>query len=288
MTVKLRLLFFWIGRDDVGGGYIRRSVGQSDPNLELIEVLFGSDPEKAPRRINRWGAGTEVVRRAAGADRAVEASAFIGFMKKSKGDTASKMESELKAEQAQGRYLFQAILSRVDPSRALSEVLPFSSDKDFDIHQLEAARDTLFAQFSEGPLRRLEGPSRLTCGTTRGFLATLQQLIDQALAGRPAPLSSCYIYNVRSYTAVLERLSRVKERTVRIKFRPDGREASRTYHDLLAARFQVRRHDSDERTSFEILLGTVGPLRGVPVQIVYQPNFWFQVVLNLNPEVPLS
>ena len=31
-----------------------------DPSLRMIQLLFGSDPAKAPRAINRWGAGTEV------------------------------------------------------------------------------------------------------------------------------------------------------------------------------------------------------------------------------------
>jgi hypothetical protein len=39
---------------------------------------------------------------------------------------------------------------------------------------------------------------------------------------------------------------------------------------------------------FTIVLGTQGALRGVPVQIRYQPNFWFQVVLNLLPKSPSS
>src|SRR5579862_8843205 len=60
MTARVRLLFFWAGKDDVGGGYIRRGISADDPRKEVFEVLFGSDPAKAPRAINRWGAGTEV------------------------------------------------------------------------------------------------------------------------------------------------------------------------------------------------------------------------------------
>ena len=283
MTVKVRLLFFWIKRDDVGGGYIRRSVSRADPNLELIEVLFGSDPAKAPRGINRWGAGTEVVRRAAGDGRLAQASGFIGFMKKSKGESVSEMKEELAAERAGGRHLFQAIVSRVDPHQAVSQVVPFYSERDFNLHQLEAAQQLVLERFSDGPLRRLEGEPRETCGATLGFLATLQQLIDLALEGARAPLSRCYIYNARTYSATLERLSPKKEEKVKIQYRPSGREVRRTYQDLLEARFKIRRQESGDSTSFEILLGTQGALRGVPVQIVHQPNFWFQVVLNLNP-----
>src|SRR5215831_13217195 len=60
MTARVRLLFFWAGKDDVGGGYIRHGVSTEDSRKEFFQVLFGSDPAKAPRTINRWGAGTEI------------------------------------------------------------------------------------------------------------------------------------------------------------------------------------------------------------------------------------
>jgi len=37
---------------------------------------------------------------------------------------------------------------------------------------------------------------------------------------------------------------------------------------------------------FDIVLGTDGSMRGAPIQITYQPNWWFQVVLNLVPDSP--
>src|SRR5687768_11524921 len=42
MTARVRLLLFWVGSDDVGGGYIRRSNSVADPEARMIEVLFGS------------------------------------------------------------------------------------------------------------------------------------------------------------------------------------------------------------------------------------------------------
>src|SRR5499425_271735 len=60
MTARVRLLVFWAGKDDVGGGYIRRGRSKEEPRKEFFQVLFGSDPAKAPRAINRWGAGTEI------------------------------------------------------------------------------------------------------------------------------------------------------------------------------------------------------------------------------------
>jgi hypothetical protein len=43
-----------------------------------------------------------------------------------------------------------------------------------------------------------------------------------------------------------------------------------------------------KKVYFTVYTGTQGTLRGVPVQICYQPNWWFQVVLNLLPEKPIQ
>src|SRR5277367_990998 len=140
MTARVRLLFFWVGKDDVGGGYVRRGVSAADPHQEFIQVLFGSDPAKAPRAINRWGAGTEVsihknpvVAHSLQDD--VTASAFFGFMKSSRGKSASEMQEELKKEKEQGEHLFTGILSRVEPSSAVSLVVPLQSNTDYNLNQ---------------------------------------------------------------------------------------------------------------------------------------------------------
>src|SRR5215475_7724256 len=62
MTCRVRFVFFWGGKDDVGGGYVRIGKAEGDARQEMVQILFGSDPTKAPLSINRWGAGTEVLR----------------------------------------------------------------------------------------------------------------------------------------------------------------------------------------------------------------------------------
>ena len=103
MTARVHLLFFWTGKDDVGGGYIRRAVSSADSREEFFQVLFGSDPEKAPRAINRWGASTEVAWHKnpttfTTAEDEVSASAFFGFMKSSRGKSVGEMQNEIKSE----------------------------------------------------------------------------------------------------------------------------------------------------------------------------------------------
>ena len=140
MTVQVRLLLFWIGKDDVGGGYIKIGQAADDSSLEVIRLLFGSDPAKA-HGINRWGAGTEVVRRRSNG--AAQASAFLGFMKSSKGESVGAMRQELSKEKREGQHRFEAIISRVDRGHAVSATVPFYLDHDFDLGELEPAEKHL-------------------------------------------------------------------------------------------------------------------------------------------------
>jgi len=149
MTARVHLLFFWAGKDDVGSGYIRRGSSSVDSHEEFFQVLFGSDPEKAPRAINRWGAGTEIAWHhdpvaTPPREDDVTSSAFFGFMKSSRGKSVAEMQAELKNEQEHGLHSFTGILSRVEPARAFSLVVPLESDTDFTLHQYELAAPLMF------------------------------------------------------------------------------------------------------------------------------------------------
>jgi hypothetical protein len=282
MTVQIRLLLFWIGKDDVGGGYIKIGQGADDSSLEVIRLLFGSDPAKA-HGINRWGAGTEVVKRGAGG--AAESSAFFGFMKSSKGQSVGAMRQELSNEKKAGKHRFEAILSRVDPGRAVSTTVPFYSDHDFDLRDLEPAEKVVLGQLKEGQGRKLHAlaGSSVGCARGSGFLSTVQELASDAMKGQRPPISLCYVYNSNRYTVTLESTRPVPEKTVHFTLSDTKQKFDRTYHDLQEAQFQVVNHNTGNRSGFTILLGTSSGLRGAPVQINYQPNWWFQVTLNLKP-----
>jgi len=275
MTARIRLLFFWANREDVGGGYIRRARSANDPQLETIAVLFGSDPAKA-KGINRWGAGTEVVRRSTANSPALEASAFMGFMKASKGASVAEMQREIADEKGSGKHQFEAIVTRVDSERSLARTTPFSSDRDFKFDELERAEQMVLGRLSDPsrPVRRLEKNAQV-CGRTAGFLTTVEELIGVAISGGAQGQSLCYLYNARQYTATLKSYARVEREVLHVN------KAPMVYHNLIRAHFQVLNHQSSKTTEFDLLVPREGPLRGIPVQIVHQPNWWFQVVLNL-------
>jgi hypothetical protein len=293
MTARVRLLFFWAGKDDVGGGYIRRGISKTDSRQELLQVLFGSDPSKAPRAINRWGAGTEIIWHKDPAahpskDDDVVASAFFGFMKSSKGKSVSEMQQELQKEKRGGEHQFTGILSRVEPGRAISLVVPLASNEDYNLHQYAEAEPLMFDKLSasDRPARVLDNASG--CPRSVEFLGAVSQLADAAVENRKAPQSLCYVYDAQVNTLTLERIEPISAFNVKVNSSKGGTLTEQNYGDLLQADFVSSHQTTGKRVYFTLLLGTQGALRGVPVQIRYQPNWWFQVVLNLLPKEPAS
>ncbi len=292
MTARVHLIFFWVGKDDIGGGYIRRGISSQDPRAEFFQVLFGSDPQKAPRAVNRWGAGTEVAWHkepvsSTSREDDVTSSAFFGFMKSSRGKSVGEMQSELRKEQEQGQHSFTGILSRVEPSRALSTIVPLQSDTDFNLHQYDIAQPIMLDRIaaSDRPVRSLEDPSR--CLRSASFLATVAELIDAALAGQAAPLSRCYVHDAQENTLTLERVAPLQKLPVQLHGPNSTVLLDTSYANLLQLDYVSTHKETRKAVSFSILVGTQGNLRGVPVQIRYQPNWWFQVVLNLRPDSSL-
>jgi hypothetical protein len=288
MTARVRLLFFWVGKDDVGGGYIRRGISSADPRQELFQVLFGSDPAKTPKAINRWGAGTEVLwHKAAVAREAktddVVASAFFGFMKSSKGKSASEMQEELKKEKEQSAHQFTGILSRVETGHAVSLVVPFESNQDFTLHQYPEAEPLMFERLgaSDRPIRSWQAPGG--CARASEFLGTVAEMLDEAREKGVSPAPLCYVYDAQENTLSVEHTEKIAKLEVKLtatKGAPPIAETS--YEDLQQVDFVSTHKITGKRVYFTIFIGTRGALRGVPVQIRYQPNWWFQVVLNLK------
>ena len=282
MTARVRLLLFWAGQDDVGGGYIRRG-SFTDPPAAFFQIVMGSDPAKAPRAINRWGAAVERVRENGAGDNP-ESSTFFGFMKVYNGKSVSEMQKELDREKSGHAFLFSAILNRADRNESVAKSVPFATDTDFNIHQLDQAEAVVFDQLehTEGKVRSLAPPEFRSCGRPEGFLSSVAELVDDALAGHKTPESLCYVYNGQLFRLALNRVTPVERVTVKLSLNGKPQPYVREYHNLLRARIENFNETMGRGSSFELVLGTTGALRGVPVQIDYQPNWWFQVELNLK------
>jgi hypothetical protein len=282
MTARVRLLLFWAGQDDVGGGYIRRGLF-ADPSAEFFQIVMGSDPAKAPRAINRWGAAVERVRESGGGE-TPESSTFFGFMKVYKGKSVSEMQKELDGEKGGHAFLFSAILNQADRNESVAKSVPFATDTDFNIHQLDQAEPVVFDKLEDtkGTVRSLAPGEFRSCGRPEGFLSSVSELVDDALAGHKTPESLCYVYNGQLYRLTLNRVTPVERETVKLSLNKTPQPYVREYQNLLRARIENFNETTHQGSSFELVLGTTGTLRGVPVKIDYQPNWWFQVELNLK------
>jgi hypothetical protein len=198
------------------------------------------------------------------------------------------MQTELQREKQQGLHTFTGILSRVEPSRAFSLVVTLQSQTDFNLHDYAGAEPTMLRQLSDSmrPVRNLLDTSR--CQRSAEFLATVAELMDAAGQDRAAPMSRCYIYDAQENTLVLEKVTPVESLPVRLHGTTNVVLLETTYRNLLQLDFVSTHRLTGKKVYFTIYAGRQGALRGVPVQICYQPNWWFEVVLHLVPEKPLA
>jgi hypothetical protein len=285
MTARVRLLFFWITRDDVGGGTIRRGTLPDDSQRELISLLIGSDPQKAPRRINRWGAAMEVVHRETSRAKAADASAFFGFMTQAKSDaSAAETREQMAREKAGKSFLYQAVISHLDRSSGIAKTVPLATEKELDIRQLEPMKDRVFAELggTGGKYRATPAGLREACPRISGFLASVAELADSAVERGATAGKVCYLHYGEMYTLSLTNVERVAEKRVSFDLKADPKGFSRVYRDLLDLEFEILNHQTGKTSEFSLLMGTSGTLRGAPVMITYQPNFWFRVILHLK------
>ena len=285
MTARVRLLIFWTGKDDVGFARIRRGTSAGNPQAMWIDLLAGSDPEKAPRAINRWGSAAESFVRTG---RGVDASTFFGFMKISQGSSTAEMQEELAREKENREFLFSAILDHSGQGGEFVKILPFTSDKDFTIKDVDRATPSVLDRLagSQGRVKTVDATRRRACERSAGFLSTVAELIADALANPKQKRSLCYLYNGERRTLTLIKAAPVAEQIIALSLVKEPKQFSRTYRDLLLAEMENENEETGKTSRFRLLLATKGELRGLPVQIQYQPNWWFQVVLNLSTPQP--
>jgi hypothetical protein len=131
------------------------------------------------------------------------------------------------------------------------------------------------------PVRTLQQQER--CPRAKEFLATVAELMDAALDGQPAPSSRCYVYDAQENNLTLENVWPLATLPVQLHGANSVTLLDTSYTSLLQLDFVSTHKLTGKKVYFSIIEGKEGKWRGVPVQIRYQPNWWFQVVLNLRP-----
>lgn len=264
MSGKIRPLLFWIGRDHVGMARIVWRRGAD--GARAYELLIGTDPASAPRRLNRWGYIAEEVRGANGA--------LLALMSRSEETSIDEVR-----DRRHGRADFGAMRARVEAGWSHSVVPTVSAEHDPTFRDVDA----LIAQVHVASERAAVRAIAVPVGVRPGFLAAVAELVDASVetlrasrggAGVPPPRPVPYVYGVRFYDLALRSHARLDASS----------EPAQRQGDRARGRFEIRNRATGELTRFELVYGLDGVLAAVPIEITYQPRWWLKVALRLQRE----
>jgi hypothetical protein len=252
MAARVRpFLLFWISRSGVGGATVTR---QRTTESTRYALLIGTDPERAPRRINRWGYIEEEIR---GAE-----ARLIGLMTQSDEESIEQAQAGLRAQTA-GRHAFKIIQATIADDHATSLVATIAAQTDYTFRDLDTALELARRQSIEGKSRVVRMPPDARPGL-------LTALADAMHTGSSSPIS--YVYHGRLYNLRQTRTERI----------PNLRIGATAYGSATTGDFVVTSLYDGEQTRFSITYGTSGSLAEVPIKITYQPRWWMQVELTLD------
>jgi hypothetical protein len=262
LSAAIRPLLFWVGKDNVGGARITwREDGKGRRGYEL---LLGSDPARAPRKINRWGWARE--------DADGARATVTGLMNRSEDDSLEQAKSGL---QASGRFLFKLNRAQVEDGVARAEATTLYAPQDFTFRQL----DQLLRFADHAPAAARVRTTRLPAGTHPGLLFALADLVGAGVAAArapgalPLPQVVRFTFNAGLYELAITSWQRVES----------ARYAGRSFDRLVRMEFESRNLEKKTKEHFVLACGVEGPLAGVPVFVRYQPKWWFKVEGILDP-----
>src|SRR5262249_47062432 len=149
------LLVFWIARSGVGDAVVTR---RRAPGAASYSLLIGSDPERVPLHINRWGYIEEEIR---GAE-----ARLLGLMTESEEESIQQAEANVR-NQPSGAHPFKVIHATSDGERAHARVASINMPEDYTLRQMRVVLDIARRAADGGKLPVVALPP----GTRPGFLA---------------------------------------------------------------------------------------------------------------------
>ena len=266
MNARVRpLLVFWISKSNVGDAMTLRR--QDGTEIEY-SLLIGSDPERAPRRINRWGYIDEDVK---GPN-----ATLIGLMTESDEESMEQAEANIKKQD--GQRVFKVIRSSIAADQAQSVVTSVPAPSTYNFRHVNVLLDLARQSTHDGRTRSATLPT----GTRPGFLTALADLIHAHVhqwktAGRVdavAPIAYAYhgkIYQLRAVKT--QTLSAVKV-------------GSAVHSHAIASQFEIKNTLDGELTRFSMTYGADEALAEVPLSATFQPKWWLQVDIVLDDSTP--
>lgn len=267
VSARIRpLLLFWIGRDNVGSA--RLIWRRGDQGQRGAEVLIGSDPERAPRRINRWGFIAEATRGAS--------TEVLGVMTESSERSLDEAKARVSREPASGKSL-KVLQSLVEDGRIVSRASVVRIPDTWTYRDVDRVISLIATQPTTTKT------TVIPAGTEGGFLTALFGVLRRlrepcegavSEVARPAP-AVAYAYN-----ATMFRLS-----VDSCVDRPEVLMATGTAVPAVDVRFSIQNLVTKNVTKFRLAYAADGEFAGVPVRVVFRPQWWVEVDLTLDDGV---
>jgi len=265
MNARVRpLLLFWISGSNVGDAIMTRAVA---PHEARYSLLIGSDPDRAPRRINRWGYIEEKIRG--------DSATVVGLMTESDEESVKEAETNLRGEES-GLHTFNVIRAAIDSQESRSVVTAVGAPAVYSFRQVQAVLALAGDSRTAGKSRVV----RLPQGTRPGFLSALAEIIHaQAESARAGTLHAgrplTYVYHGKLYEL----------RGTSVQLNPTFVVNSSPYARVVSGQFAIKNLADGEETRFSLAYAIDGRLAEVPLTMSYQPRWWLQVNLALADDV---
>jgi hypothetical protein len=298
MNGRVRVLLFWLGRENVGGGKVvieTTEKPEDQQREEKISVLFGTQPERIPWRINRWGYGEETgYWNLAGNIPQLVSSKFSGFMRHSPEESISQLSSAKSKEQDKRQFWYDSIISTVKRQEALTEIYYFPMAEEVSYSALDQVRQAFEIRSASGSVDKSRNllNQRAVYDTPQGFLLCLRHMIEEtgrrfsqdttrASSGK-SKLQWPYVYNAKLYQLHLEKTKHHKEfklaNTASATVQP---ALPSSFRNVVEADFMLVNQQTGEPHRFACWFPLEGPLKYIPIQIQDNPRWWLQVRLQL-------
>jgi hypothetical protein len=158
MAGRVRAFVLWIGRDDVGSGVIRwRGTGED----HAYELLIGSDPAKAPAKLNKWGFLAEQIK--------AGESEVVGVMSKDN----EKRLSDVKSTAVGGRP-FNTIRGRITQHEAYARLAVLQAPNTLTYREADTVLKLALTDGSTQTrtIQRPDGVRSRRCGTSTAIAST--------------------------------------------------------------------------------------------------------------------
>ena len=251
VTGRVKLLLIWTGRREVGQARFARA--ESSAGARHLALLIGTDPDRAPMRLNRWGYIAETTCNAE--------TLVTGVMTESKEQSVD--QAMARGNDQARRLPLRAIRSRVSATAAATETSTIIPTRMVTFRDVD---DVLAMSPSARTGVSIAVPPQAEAGFLRAVTSLIQ---DSALTYRrslkpPTGLHRLYVYGGTLYDMTLQHSRKTD----------DAGE--------LESDFQVQNRTTSATTQFQISYATSGSHPGVARRIVYRPRWWLELELLLK------